>query len=181
MNAEHAAQMLAMLARLGISTVLATRPHHHTDSPTAFNHDYDTRRVLLPEGWDSIVDSTTPPKYNAPALLHEAMHMLTQPPFLSLDETPEQWILLQVEEAYAATLGPDVLAAVQHWQLEVTEVLDPDAPGWRPYWYEGFALARKLGLLDANDKPTWQWPDWSLLTDEERDSWKSLPGVEAEE
>lgn len=110
-------------------------------------------------------------------VLHEIMHVVTHPPGLGISEVPEDMLLLQVERAVARTLGRAIYADVVDWQHETEAALmSPgsmlgDVPnyGRRRTWHDGFALARRLGVLDGRNRPTWALPCWTETL--RRDAW----------
>jgi hypothetical protein len=110
-----------------------------------------------------------------PHVLHEIMHIVTNPPGISHEDVPEDFLLLQFERCVARTLGEKTCAQVVDWQLEtVAPLIVPEAAlneilnyeKTKP-WHDGFERARRLGLLDNSNKPTWALPTWddALLED----------------
>ena len=175
MTRYHATLLLALLEQLDIVVEEVTEPSTHSQSPTAFELDLTSRIITAPSRWDGGRGAVhAGMDVSVEGLLHEAMHLLTHPPYASIEEVPEPWILFQVELAYAESLGPDVLLRVKVWQSEVIAANDPESPKFKDYWRQGYRIARKVGLLDAKDRPTYQWPDWTVLTLEERDSWQRV-------
>ncbi len=164
--------MLALLDRLDIVINEVAEPSAYSVSPTAFVLDISSRTIEAPLGWN--YGNVEGLDISVEALLHEAMHILTQSPYASIDEIPEPWILFQVELAYAKALGRDVLIAVEAWQADVIEANHPESPKFIAYWRQGYVIARKVGLLDANNEPTYKWPNWSVLSAEEQDSWQRI-------
>jgi hypothetical protein len=103
--------------------------------------------------------------------LHELVHVITQPPWLGINETPEELVLFQFERALArATFERWAYDRVVDWQEE-TSVYKEDYPVLAEegcyqrtgYWRLGFAIARRVGLLDARNRPTFLWPQWERL------------------
>jgi hypothetical protein len=108
-------------------------------------------------------------------VLHEIMHIVTNPPGVDHEYVPEDFLLMQFERCVARTISPRVYARVVDWQLEtVAPLIVPEAAlgeilnyeKTKP-WHEGFDRARRLGMLDASNHPTWVLPQWddALLED----------------
>lgn len=102
-------------------------------------------------------------------VLHEVMHIVTNPPDLDIDSVPEDFLLLQFERCVAQTLGRTAYTQVVDWQLDtvapliVPETMLADIRGYEKTkpWRAGFERARQLGLLDAEKNPTWAFPRWN--------------------
>ncbi len=107
--------------------------------------------------------------------LHELVHVIVQPPWWSISKTPEEVVLFQFERALArATLEDWAVGRVIEWQHQTGVTISGRYPGdlclgdLRPYenepfWRFGYALCRRLGLLDDRNRPTYRWPDWSRI------------------
>lgn len=172
---SFAEQFCAICVRLGIRIVPTRRIPRAFRGPRAAGCDPATRRVFVPRSWANPRSSrgieNEPETY-----LHEAMHVLMQPPGEEIENLSEEWILFQVERQVARVAMPAALPRVLRWQLdtEVHLVLYHEPleryPTYQrdPVWRRGYDLARRLGVLDAHRRPTWRWPDWTQLTPEER-------------
>lgn len=109
--------------------------------------------------------------------LHELVHCIVQAPWRSwsITKTPEELLLFQFERALAdATLEAWACEQVRDWQSETGIWIAGRYPGdlclgdlagyaEEPFWSYGYALCRRLGLLDARNRPTFQWPDWDRI------------------
>jgi hypothetical protein len=112
---------------------------------------------------------------NLPQVLHEIMHIVTNPQGEDHEYVPEDFLLLQYERCVARTLGKFSYEQVVRWQLEtVAPLIVPEAglgeilnyEKTKP-WLEGYDRARRLGLLNVRNEPTWALPTWTpeLLED----------------
>lgn len=138
-----------------------------------------SRRLLLVED-DSVASHK--PQY----FLHELTHIIVQPPFWTMRETPEEFVLFQFERQLSkACFDATDHRAVVKWQEDtITYTRQKGAPKSKTYAYElalgdihnyrqrgiwrrGFELCRRVGLLDKNNKPTWKKPDWSSFSMDE--------------
>ncbi len=189
MKPHHLKACMRLCRRLGIKiTPVGNKPASYSDAPSAYDCDTSTKELLVPGGkaWRKEAltldegENYTGPEYGFEAWLHEVMHVLVQPPFASITEVPEDWLLMQVELPYARAIGDaEAVRLVRAWQdvtMRVTVDAGPNdcGPDWRrtkPWWKEGYRLARKLGVLNKRNEPTWKWPDWSKLTASEGESW----------
>ena len=108
-------------------------------------------------------------------VLHEIMHIVTNPPGEDHEYVPEDFLLMQFERCVARSLGKFICEQVIRWQLEtVAPLIVPEAAlgeilnyeKTKP-WLEGYERARRLGLLNGRNKPTWALPTWTpeLLED----------------
>ncbi len=120
--------------------------------------------------------------------LHELMHALCDPPeeiaeYLGVGSglcaTEETWILIQVERAYGKAILPlldygELLESQGDYHIDVDDTggWDPEYEGLTlgevdlrriPWWREGYNIARRVGLLDGNRRPTFRKPDWGKL------------------
>ena len=107
--------------------------------------------------------------------LHELVHIIVQPPWWSIMKTPEEIVLFQFERALSnATLEDWAYERVVDWQHETGVTISGRYPGDlclrdlkpyenEPFWTYGYALCRRLGILDARNRPTYLWPDWSRI------------------
>jgi hypothetical protein len=110
--------------------------------------------------------------------LHELVHVIVQPPwpFWSIRKCPEEFILFQFERALArATFEPWAFEQVINWQHETAVHISGRFVGdlclgdlkpyyYEPFWRAGFGYCRALGLLDKENRPTYEWPRWDRLT-----------------
>jgi hypothetical protein len=191
MNPSHLAACLLLCKRFNIAIV--TTPAHlfptSHGAPAGYLCDVDANSIRVPADydWQSHVDGYAP-RYGFQCFLHEAIHLIVQPPFASIDEMPERWLLMQVELAYAKALvdkeGIDLVTAWQRYTLTGSErpyvVGKDDFIHWQqPYWREGYRLARKVGLLDVDNQPTWARPNWRRLSKVERESWRGIVASDA--
>jgi hypothetical protein len=116
--------------------------------------------------------------------LHELVHIIVQPPWWSISKTPEEIVLFQFERALAnATFEDWAYERVVDWQHETGVTISGRYPGDlclgdlkpyenQPFWKYGYALCRRLGLLDARNRPTYRWPDWSRIEAHKNAIWK---------
>lgn len=91
----------------------------------------------------------------------------------------EGHLLMQFERSLArAVFSQDQLEDVLEWQ-EQTQVMLKKGGRLRylerirryprqGFWREGFGRLRRVGLLDENNFPTFEWADWSKLTWKDR-------------
>ncbi len=111
-------------------------------------------------------------------VLHEMMHLACTPTKrftgypqeIALDHMPEDLLLLQYERCVARLMREEIHDRVCDWQAE-TSTWFLNGPGEFLYdihgfertggWRAGFALARALGILDHNNRPTWRRPRWT--------------------
>lgn len=110
--------------------------------------------------------------YDVAVVLHELMHVVCCHPKKAVTSEDEEDLLLQVERSIArAALSRSAYKEVVTFQ-EVTAVCPPELshdeelaqiPNYhcRPWWRAGFARARRLGILNEHNYPTWKMPDWS--------------------
>ena len=115
-------------------------------------------RVFFPEG-----------RNHPERELHEIMHVVLQPPGVCIYDVPEAAMLLQVERSVASTIfgrDSDEYRKVVTWQMD-TYLADEDCYladvanyERRSWWRAGYALAKRVGVLDARLRPTWCWPTW---------------------
>lgn len=107
---------------------------------------------------------------NIESHLHEMMHIVTHPTGCVVDYVRENWLLMQVEREVARTmLHPRDFRRVVGWQ-QFTRVSDDmdlyDSRSPRSYWLlddiwkDGYALAKTVGLLGPEGRPTFQYPTW---------------------
>jgi hypothetical protein len=101
-------------------------------------------------------------------VFHELCHLILHHPRLG-PEVPEELILMPFELALARTfMDADQLERVHELQ-EKTTLMTGDELGdfsnytRRWFWKEGLARCRQLGILDAQNRPTWRYPDWSRI------------------
>lgn len=102
-------------------------------------------------------------------VLHEIMHIVTTPPGIDHEIVSEDLVLLQYERCVARALGADVYIPVVVWQHEtIAPLIVPEAAlheiqsyAWTRPWHDGFAFARRLGLLNRWNRPTWRLPTWT--------------------
>lgn len=107
-------------------------------------------------------------------VLHEIMHLVLTPQKrwtgvsrgAALQELDEAFVLLQVEREVARLLGKDVYRRVVEWQRKTGTPILEGSMSDRSHmtdavWLGGYALARRLGVLDDENRPTWRWPRWS--------------------
>lgn len=108
-------------------------------------------------------------------VLHEIMHIVTNPPGEDHEDVPEDFLLLQYERCVGRSLGKFHYEQVVDWQLEtIAPLIMPDTAlgeilhyeKTKP-WLEGYDRARRLGLLNRRNEPTWVLPSWTpeLLED----------------
>ena len=194
MRLHHLKACVRLCRRLGISIesthvaaplTMGAAASSYTDTPSAYACDVVTKKIIVPGGkaWrkEALTVDEHGPEYGFEAWLHECMHVLMQPPFATISEVPEDWLIMQVELPYALAIGDAAaVRAVKAWQdvtMRVTVDAGPNDCGedWRrrkPWWKEGYRLARKLGVLNKRNEPTWRWPDWDALTLAESESWR---------
>ncbi len=110
--------------------------------------------------------------------LHELVHVICQTPWWPITKTPEDILLFQFERALAnATLEDWAYAGVVEWQHQTAVAISGRFPGDlclgdiqpyenQPFWALGYAICRRVGLLDAKNRPTYRWPDWSRIEDQ---------------
>lgn len=165
---------------LGIA--VRRRGHHRDRCPYGpsckyFESGFDGGGICIKSGWVYLAGTAPGPA------LHELMHILCDPPDKvaesagvghGLCATKEDWILLQVERAYGKAILPrstylDLVDAQGSFeQFPGDEGERPVALGevnpWSlPWWREGYDIARRVGLLDGNRRPTFRRPDWARL------------------
>jgi hypothetical protein len=104
-------------------------------------------------------------------VLHEIAHVVTAPPDIDYETVPEDFVLMQLERCWVEEFGlADSRAGAEFldWQLEtVAPLIQPDTmlgDVWdydeHEAWGAGYRRARELGLVDINNKPTYQLPTW---------------------
>ena len=161
---------------------ISGHPGSYSDAPAGYACDFYSKTIMVPShvDWLNAVDKCGP-EYGFEVMHHEAMHMIMQPPFATINEMPEHWVLMQVELAYAKAIADDeAVRLVKAWQRQTlgvgSEWGNGEAEDYprRWWWRAGFALARKMGALDQRNRPTWKLPDWSKLNDWDRESWHLL-------
>lgn len=111
--------------------------------------------------------------------LHELMHVIFQPPGMSIDEVPEEFILMQAEREFARHFFPrEAYRRVCKWQretelaAELCMTMEYVDQWWRAgWWREGYEILQRLGVLDTLRRPTMEQPRWSALSDA-FESWK---------
>ena len=188
MKPAHLAACYALCKRYDITIVPTEQDQFpsaaFTAAPAGYLCDLATNSILVPAdySWQTHVDNHSP-EYGFEAFLHEAMHLIMQPPFATITELPERWVLMQVEVSIARALvdkeGVDLVTAWQRYTLTGTGGEGNSDDGrfihWQQgYWKEGYRLARKVGVLDCGNRPTWHWPNWRRLSKRERESWREL-------
>ena len=106
---------------------------------------------------------------------HELVHVITQPPWWTIKQTPEEIMLFQFERALAnATMEDWAYDRVVDWQHMTAVTISGRYPGDlclgdlkpyedEPFWKLGYAICHRVGLLNAKGRPTYQWPDWSRI------------------
>jgi len=126
------------------------------------------RRVVL-------IEERVRGKEDPETLLHEIVHVIVNPPGVGIEVIHEGWILLQFERALARqALTEEEYAAVVDYQTATSIDLyeddkwicildDAPEPEKLSFWQEGVARCQLLGLLDEENRVTWQPPDWSCL------------------
>lgn len=85
---------------------------------------------------------------------------------------------MQFERALARKVfSAEYLQRIENWQEDTEADATGEALGrlktYRhcAHWKRGFALCRELGVLDARNRPTWSFPDWSTRA---KKDWKKL-------
>jgi hypothetical protein len=111
--------------------------------------------------------------YSPEGYFHELVHVIVQCPWKcwEIESIPEDFLLLQFERALARqTYDKRTLRRVVEWQEETcVHMHHSDELGmYSEYrrsklWKYGFKVARVLGLLDEQNKPTYAWPNWKKL------------------
>lgn len=106
------------------------------------------------------------------AYIHELAHVVCQPPGVSIDVVPEDWILMQWERTFTREVMPAAIADLVRWQEDTiaplcaapSEMLG-EVEGYQRCapWLRGYARACRVGLLDDCGAPTWAWPRWDAL------------------
>jgi len=169
-NASLAEQIAT---KYGIKVVWTMRA---VDVPSEFrgprDHGCDTRKRIVyfiedPENWTSW---TSGPE----AFLHEVVHVIVHCPWgveWTIDTTPEDFVLLQFERSLARALySKENFRRVISWQRDTLVFMHnfDELSVYPEYyrsklWKRGYQVARVLGILDAENKPTFQWPNWRAL------------------
>ena len=115
---------------------------------------------------------------------HELVHIIVQPPWWSIMKMPEEVILFQFERALADTTLEDwAYEQVVGWQCQTGITIAGRFPGdlclgdlpdykEQPFWQYGYGLCQRLGLLDAKNRPTYRWPDWSRIETHKDAIWR---------
>lgn len=114
---------------------------------------------------------------------HEFSHLICAIPFVEHWKFPEETMLLQWEETlverfgfdrekYLSYLGTTKITSegLQHWR----DLKDPYGSKW---WKSGIKRAARVGLIDDNGESTMEWPDWSKLSQRDRqmlENWTAL-------
>lgn len=108
-------------------------------------------------------------------VLHELVHVIVQPPWWSIMKTPEEIVLFQFERALADACFEDwAYERVVEWQHQTGVTISGRYPGDlclgdlqpyedEPFWKLGYTLCQRIGILDARNRPTYRWPDWSKI------------------
>ena len=117
-------------------------------------------------------------------VFHEMVHVIVQPPWWTMRAMPEEIVLFQFERALAdATLEDWAYAQVVDWQHEtavhvagrfIGDLCLGDLKPYdeEPFWKLGYDLCQRLGLLDARNRPTYRWPDWSRIEPQKDTIWR---------
>lgn len=103
---------------------------------------------------------------------HELVHVIVQAPFWTLEDVPEELVLMQYERALAnALFEPWAYDLVVAWQEETVVLNGQDRflggitdYEKAPFWQLGYAIARRIDLLNRSNRPTFRWPSWDRLT-----------------
>ncbi len=104
-------------------------------------------------------------------LMHEVMHVICAIPFHGENgmNVPEENLVMPLERAFAKALLPAELhQQVVDWQeatetCVITMLEDLGAYETEGFWQRGLSTGRITGMLDAENVPTLQWPDWTKL------------------
>lgn len=146
-------------------------------------------RTLFVDPWElsrGVSESNRPE-----AFLHEIVHIIVQPPFWTIDQAPEDFILMQFERCLARCYFKDgVRKRIKDWQAitvctasdcSLQDVEDvTGTPYWNTIWWRaGYGFCERLGLIDGNRKPTGKYPDWSVLEPVQEEIKKFYEGVES--
>lgn len=113
---------------------------------------------------------------------HEVVHTIVQPPWWNIDNTPEDFMLMQFERALArATLSKKEFNAVVCWQEETQCEITNGGPLRRiknydhhKFWRTGLDISRRIGILDTHNRPTFKWPDWKKIQKHKRSLWNYI-------
>ena len=145
-------------------------PEGTTRGPRGHYIDMRARKALLEAPSDVEKDLGEPE-----VLLHELAHLYTHPPFWNIEDTAEDFVLMQWERSAARHCLPKrVYHNVLKWQQDTVSChaatdlgriqrdlgYDYRQTSW---WRAGFLLLRKLGGLTPEGKPTWKPLRWDLL------------------
>lgn len=120
--------------------------------------------------------------FYAPNVLHEVGHIVCAYEGRIPTLVEEWYFQYQLERALAEVVGDpdlsDLVRVFQGWVEMPLEMLMEHGVsrfsqiefqlGSLPWWHEGWERCQRLGLLDESFRPTWQYPDWSKLTPQER-------------
>lgn len=167
MVAEMAEDVILQIAEAYGVRVLFRAGHpnipHRFQGPMA--HGCNPRRRTLYV--DSLWEDNGPIEW----IFHELVHVIVQPPFWEMNETPEEFMLFQFERALAqACLEDWAYRQVLAWQeTTLTDRIGMPALGSIPnyrkqtFWRDGYAFCREVGLLDGDNKVTWERPAWGRL------------------
>lgn len=134
--------------------------------------------------------------------LHELVHVITQAPYSTIDQQPEEHMLFQFERALAKEVldryDYERVVKWQEWTM-MRVVGDGVALGSYPYywstrwWKEGYRRCRLVGLLDNDNRPTFERADWwklpieleavgrSTFSKRETDRWTELHAYDKKE
>lgn len=122
------------------------------------------------------------------AFLHEIVHVIVACPWgsrWSIDTTPEDFLLLQFERSLARQFYSESdFRRVVTWQRETLVFMNNyDELGADPQYYlskpwkRGYQVARVLGIVDDQNRPTFSWPNWKALRPHRRDLEEYFSGV----
>jgi hypothetical protein len=177
----HLSRLLRVAERAGVrwSWLLEGDPRIFTDSPgfssgpRGHQMSLKKKEILLNPPTDRMREDQVA-VVDQVAVLHEIAHAYTHPPFFSLEDCPEDFVLMQWERSVARHCTPGIYDAVVEWQME-SEAKHPDCALHAVYeqcgvsythtswWRSGFALLRKLGGLTTRGRPTFRPLAWHLV------------------
>jgi hypothetical protein len=124
-------------------------------------------------------------------VFHEVTHVITHPPFASLDEFYEDFVQLPFERALADALGdpdPDGLRLLHQqtphsepWRCDVERTFEQNdlALTQTAAWQAGVAVGQAVGILDAQGRALLgRWPRWGILSAERWVELFAMPACE---
>lgn len=113
--------------------------------------DPATRQLWFPDKWRGLSAFAFSDIF--PEMLHELGHVVCHPPGADIRDVQEGDIQAQFELA----VGCELLAKAD------AERLLPNYYEQSPEWLAGLEKLKRLGVLNNEGRPTWQWPKWENL------------------